>query len=96
MKVTINQNPVNRNTSMESEMDMTKREKLKKVVALAVAYYLEQEQNCGASADNCNQNKRWVSTRQAMHMRGRMMIQQRGRMASTRTLFKKSDTALAS
>ena len=96
MKLTVNQNPVNRNTLMESELGMTKREKLKKVVALAVAYYLEQQQNCEASSDNCNQNKRWVSTRQAIHMRGRMMVQQRGRMASTRTLFKKPDTAMAS
>jgi len=95
MKVTINQNPVNRNTSMESDMDMTKREKLKKVVAVAVAYYLEQEQQ-SASLSNGNVNKRWFSTRQAMHMRERTMVQQRGRMASTRTLFRRNDTAIAS
>jgi len=95
MKYTINSNPVNTNISKGENIDMAHREKLKKVVAVAVAYYLKREQCCD-SASNCNPHKRWVSTRQAMHMRERMMVQQRGRVASTRTLFKKTDTAIAS
>ena len=72
---------------------MTKREKLKKVVAVAVAYYLEEEQKSALSLTNGGANRRWVSTRQAMHMRERTMVQQRGRMASTRTLFRRTETA---
>lgn len=79
-----------------AEVEMTKREKLKKVVAVAVAYYLEQEQKSAVSANQSYNNKRWVSTRQAMHMRERIMVQQRGRMASTRVLFRKNETAMAS
>jgi len=90
-----NQSTNNITNPSNIELEMTKREKLKKVVAVAVAYYLEQEQQ-SASLSNGNVNKRWFSTRQAMHMRERTMVQQRGRMASTRTLFRRNDTAIAS
>jgi hypothetical protein len=96
MEVRINQSPVNTNIAMESDLERARREKLKKVAAVAVAYYLKQEQKCEANPGNCNPKKRWVSTRQAIHMRGRLMVQQRGRVASTRTLFKKPEIALAS
>lgn len=95
MKIMINHSTNNISKSTNAERDMAKREKLKKVVAVAVAYYLEQEKKC-ASSNTCGSNVRWVSTRQAMQMRERIMVQQRGRIASTRTLFRRNDTAIAS
>ena len=92
----IDQSKNNTSTLSNTEIDMTRREKLKKVAAVAVAYYLEQKQKTNMTSMNGGANKRWVSTRQAINMRERTMIQQRGRMASTRTLFRRSDTAIAS
>ena len=93
MKVTIEKNSNNLKSLSNKGLEMTKREKLKKVVAVAVAYYLEEEQKSALSLTNGGANRRWVSTRQAMHMRERTMVQQRGRMASTRTLFRRTETA---
>ena len=92
----IEQSKNNINILSNTQVEMTRREKLKKVAAVAVAYYLEQEQKSNLTSVKGGANKRWISTRQAINMRERTMIQQRGRIASTRTLFRRSETAIAS
>ena len=74
---------------------MTRIEKIKKAAAIAVAYYLEQQKLQCASTGDCNSRKSWVNTSKAIQMRGRMIMQQRGRVASVRNVGRRDETAPA-
>jgi hypothetical protein len=70
-------------------MMMTRIEKIKQAVAVAVAYYVEQEKQALTAEKPINSRRSWVNARNAIQMRGRQIVQQRGRIGSTRILMKK-------
>lgn len=71
---------------------MTREEKLKKAVAVAVAYYIEQEKS-EILAERRNKVKTgWNQASKTIQMNVQRMIQQRGSIARPRTLFKTEES----
>lgn len=70
---------------------MTREEKIKKAVAVAVAYYIEQEKT-ELLAERKNKVKTgWIQASKTIQMNVQRMIQQRASIARPRTLFKSEE-----
>lgn len=70
---------------------MTREQKLKKAVAIAVAYYVEQEK-AEFLADRNNKSKTgWNQAGKTIQMNVQRMMQQRTSIGRPRTLFKSEE-----
>ena len=69
-------------------MNMTREEKIKKAVAVAVAYYVEQEKALSAERASKARTTGWNKASKAIHMNAQRIIQQRGSISRPKSLFR--------
>lgn len=72
---------------------MTRSEKIKKAVAIAVAYYLQQEKASAIEQRPVNSRTGWLNASKAIQMSGRQIFQQRGRIARPRNFFRNEESS---
>ncbi|MGF7138456.1 hypothetical protein [Roseimarinus sediminis] len=70
---------------------MTREEKIKKAVAIAVAYYIEQEKTALKAETSVKAGTGWNQAGKAIHMNMKRMIQHRGSIQKPRNLFKNEE-----
>ncbi len=63
---------------------MTLSDKKKKAVAIAVAYFLEEEKKEAAALEDFKARNMWVSMGKEIIMQNRAMVQRRGRVLPSR------------
>jgi hypothetical protein len=57
---------------------MTRQDKIKKVIAIAVAYYIDQEKTALNAQMNGRTGKKWNKAGKAFQLNMKRMMQQRG------------------
>ncbi|MCC5930796.1 MAG: hypothetical protein JJU28_16245 [Cyclobacteriaceae bacterium] len=60
---------------------MTRQEKIKKVIAIAVAYYIDQEKTALNAQTSGRSGKQWNKAGKAFQMNMKKLMQQRGSLS---------------